>query len=97
MSIIGWVVMGALAGWVASLITGTNQRQGCITDIIVGVVGALLGGFLVGSEAMRSADPLHQLLLDTAAPPRLQKARRGCVGWLPTDPFPEDDANRNGR
>lgn len=48
MSIIGWVVMGALAGWVASLITGTNQRQGCITDIIVGVVGALLGGFLVG-------------------------------------------------
>lgn len=40
--------MGALAGWVASLITGTNQRQGCITDIIVGIVGALLGGFLVG-------------------------------------------------
>ena len=48
MSIIGWVIMGALAGWVASLIVGTNQRQGCITDIIVGIVGALIGGFLVG-------------------------------------------------
>lgn len=48
MNILAWVIFGALAGWVASMIAGTNSRQGCITDIIVGVVGALLGGFIVG-------------------------------------------------
>jgi uncharacterized membrane protein YeaQ/YmgE (transglycosylase-associated protein family) len=48
MSIIGWVIIGALAGWIASMVAGTNRQQGCITDVIVGIVGALLGGFLVG-------------------------------------------------
>jgi len=47
MSIITWIIFGALAGWVASLIAGTNRRQGCLMDIIVGVVGAFLGGFLM--------------------------------------------------
>jgi uncharacterized membrane protein YeaQ/YmgE (transglycosylase-associated protein family) len=47
MGLLSWVIFGALAGWVASLIAGTNQRQGCLMDIVVGVIGALLGGFLV--------------------------------------------------
>ena len=47
MGILSWIVFGALAGWVASLIMGTNQRQGCLGNIIVGIVGALLGGFLI--------------------------------------------------
>jgi len=47
MGLLSWVVFGALAGWVASMIVGTDRRQGCIADIIVGVVGAFLGGFLV--------------------------------------------------
>lgn len=46
MGIIAWVVFGGLAGWVASLITGRNERQGCLMNIIVGVVGAFLGGML---------------------------------------------------
>jgi uncharacterized membrane protein YeaQ/YmgE (transglycosylase-associated protein family) len=46
MSIIGWIVLGALAGWIASMIMGTNEKQGCIADIIVGIVGAIIGGFL---------------------------------------------------
>jgi uncharacterized membrane protein YeaQ/YmgE (transglycosylase-associated protein family) len=46
-SIIAWVIFGALAGWVASLVMGTSGRQGCILDIIVGVVGAFVGGLLV--------------------------------------------------
>jgi uncharacterized membrane protein YeaQ/YmgE (transglycosylase-associated protein family) len=44
---LAWVIFGALAGLVASMIAGTNQRQGCVVDIIVGIVGALIGGFLV--------------------------------------------------
>jgi len=46
MSIIGWIVLGAVAGWIASMIMGTNDRQGCLTDMILGIVGAIVGGFL---------------------------------------------------
>lgn len=44
--IIMWVIIGALAGWIASKVMGTDRRQGGIANIIVGIVGALLGGFL---------------------------------------------------
>jgi uncharacterized membrane protein YeaQ/YmgE (transglycosylase-associated protein family) len=47
MGILAWVIFGALAGWVASMIAGTNEQQGCIMNIVVGVVGAFLGGLLV--------------------------------------------------
>jgi uncharacterized membrane protein YeaQ/YmgE (transglycosylase-associated protein family) len=47
MGIVAWVVFGALAGWVASLLAGTNERQGCITNIVIGVVGAFVGGFVI--------------------------------------------------
>ncbi|MEX2541269.1 MAG: GlsB/YeaQ/YmgE family stress response membrane protein [Trueperaceae bacterium] len=46
MNIILWIVFGALAGWIASLIMGTNRQQGCLMDIVVGVVGAFLGGLV---------------------------------------------------
>jgi uncharacterized membrane protein YeaQ/YmgE (transglycosylase-associated protein family) len=44
MSIIGWLVIGALAGWIASLIVG--RGEGLILDIVVGIIGAFVGGFL---------------------------------------------------
>ncbi len=46
MGFISWLVMGALAGWIASMIAGTNRQQGCLIDIIVGIIGAFIGGFL---------------------------------------------------
>ncbi len=46
MNILLWIVMGALAGWIASMIMKTNSQQGCLIDIVVGIVGAFLGGFL---------------------------------------------------
>jgi len=46
MGLIGWIVLGALAGWIASLINKTNQQQGWIGNIVLGIVGALVGGFL---------------------------------------------------
>lgn len=46
MNILLWIVFGALAGWIASLIMGTNRQQGCLMDIVVGVVGAFLGGLV---------------------------------------------------
>lgn len=43
-----WILFGALAGWLASIITGRNNRQGCIMNIIVGIVGAFIGGAVYG-------------------------------------------------
>lgn len=42
-----WIIAGAFIGWVASLIMKTNNRQGLIADIIVGIVGAFLGGYFL--------------------------------------------------
>jgi len=44
---IAWIIFGALAGWVASKIAGTSERQGCILDIVIGIVGAFIGGMIV--------------------------------------------------
>ncbi len=48
MGIIAWIVLGALAGWIASMIMKTDAEQGAIANIVVGIVGALIGGFVVG-------------------------------------------------
>lgn len=42
-----WIIAGALIGWVASIIMQTNNRQGLIADIIVGIVGAFVGGYFL--------------------------------------------------
>jgi uncharacterized membrane protein YeaQ/YmgE (transglycosylase-associated protein family) len=46
MGLVSWIVLGALAGWLASVAVGRNRRMGCMANIIVGVLGALLGGFI---------------------------------------------------
>lgn len=46
MGIILWIILGALAGWIASMIMNTDAEQGPILNIVVGIVGALIGGFL---------------------------------------------------
>ena len=47
MSFILWLVIGALAGWIASMIMKTNAEQGLLIDIIVGIIGAFIGGYVV--------------------------------------------------
>lgn len=47
MGIILWVIFGALAGWIASMIMGTNAQQGAIANIVIGVIGAMIGGFVM--------------------------------------------------
>jgi uncharacterized membrane protein YeaQ/YmgE (transglycosylase-associated protein family) len=42
-----WIIAGALIGWAASIIMRTNNRQGLIADIIVGIVGAFVGGYFL--------------------------------------------------
>lgn len=43
---LSWIIFGALAGWIASLLTGGRSRTGCIGNIIVGIIGAFLGGWV---------------------------------------------------
>jgi uncharacterized membrane protein YeaQ/YmgE (transglycosylase-associated protein family) len=44
MSIIAWIVVGILAGWLAERITGRNH--GLLTNLVVGIIGAFVGGFI---------------------------------------------------
>ncbi|AYJ51158.1 GlsB/YeaQ/YmgE family stress response membrane protein [Rhodococcus sp. P1Y] len=44
LSIIGWIVIGGLAGWIGSKIMKTDESMGIIANIVVGVVGGLIGG-----------------------------------------------------
>lgn len=48
MGFIAWIVFGAIVGWVANVVVGgrDRRRQGCLVSILVGVVGAALGGIL---------------------------------------------------
>jgi uncharacterized membrane protein YeaQ/YmgE (transglycosylase-associated protein family) len=47
MSFIAWLIVGGLLGWIASMLMGTNDRQGIFLNIIVGIVGAFLGGLIL--------------------------------------------------
>ena len=47
MNFIIWLVVGGLIGWIASMIMRTNAPQGVILNVVVGIVGALLGGWLI--------------------------------------------------
>ena len=47
MNIIIWLIVGGLIGWLASLVMRTDAQQGVVLNVVVGIVGALLGGFLL--------------------------------------------------
>jgi uncharacterized membrane protein YeaQ/YmgE (transglycosylase-associated protein family) len=55
-----WLVVGGVIGWIASLIMKTDAQQGLFLNIVVGIVGALLGGWLlsplVGSGTLNQGD-----------------------------------------
>jgi uncharacterized membrane protein YeaQ/YmgE (transglycosylase-associated protein family) len=46
MSIIVWILFGALVGWIASIIAGTDEEQGAVMNIVVGIIGAFIGGLV---------------------------------------------------
>jgi uncharacterized membrane protein YeaQ/YmgE (transglycosylase-associated protein family) len=60
MNILIWLVVGGLIGWVASKIMGTDASQGIVLNVVVGIVGAVLGGWLisplVGEGTINSGD-----------------------------------------
>jgi uncharacterized membrane protein YeaQ/YmgE (transglycosylase-associated protein family) len=49
MGIILYIVFGALVGWIASIIMGRNAEQGALGNIVVGILGAFLGGWIMSA------------------------------------------------
>ena len=47
MSVLAWIVLGGLAGWIASTLMKTDSEMGAAANIIVGIVGGLIGGWLI--------------------------------------------------
>lgn len=47
MSILAWVILGGIAGWLASLILNTDQSKGIYLNIVIGIMGAIIGGLVV--------------------------------------------------
>lgn len=53
MGFIAWIILGALSGWIASMIMKKNESMGAIANIITGIIGAFIGGIvfnLIGAE-----------------------------------------------
>ncbi|HEX6462285.1 MAG TPA: GlsB/YeaQ/YmgE family stress response membrane protein [Candidatus Saccharimonadales bacterium] len=67
MNIIGWLIIGGLAGWIASKIMKTDQSMGIMANIIVGIIGAFIGGFVLnvlGGPGVQDFD-IYSLLVAT--------------------------------
>ena len=47
MNFILWIIVGGILGWIGSIIMHTNAQQGLVLNIIVGIIGALVAGFLL--------------------------------------------------
>lgn len=59
MGILGWIIIGALAGWIASMITGNDRKMGAGLNILVGVIGSFIGGFImnvIGNKGVTGLD-----------------------------------------
>lgn len=67
MGIVLWILLGALAGWIASKIVGTDAEQGAVANIIVGILGAFIGGWVMnmlgGDGANLSTVNLYSILV----------------------------------
>lgn len=46
-NILAWIILGALAGWIASMVMGRDAQMGALANIVVGIIGAVVGGLLM--------------------------------------------------
>jgi uncharacterized membrane protein YeaQ/YmgE (transglycosylase-associated protein family) len=82
MGLIAWIILGALAGWIASIVMRTDAEQGAIGNIIVGIIGALIGGFIMqmfGASGVNGFS-LYSLLVAVGGAIVLLAAYRAITG-----------------
>jgi len=46
MGLLGWIILGGFAGWIAKSVTGVGEKRGCLFNIVVGVIGSVIGGLI---------------------------------------------------
>jgi uncharacterized membrane protein YeaQ/YmgE (transglycosylase-associated protein family) len=55
LNFIAWLIVGGISGWLASIVMKTNASQGTLMDIIVGILGGFIGGFLLNALGVGGA------------------------------------------
>jgi uncharacterized membrane protein YeaQ/YmgE (transglycosylase-associated protein family) len=55
MNIIVWLIVGGVIGWLASMVMRTDAQQGILLNIVVGVVGAFIGGLIFSGGTINNA------------------------------------------
>lgn len=63
MGLILWLIVGGVVGWLASLIMRTDAQQGIILNIVVGIIGAFLGGLIFGGGTINNVISLQSVLV----------------------------------
>jgi len=58
-----WLIVGGIVGWLASIIMRRDAQQGIVLNIVVGIVGAMVAGFLFGGGSINGAITLRSFLL----------------------------------
>ena len=53
-----WIIFGALAGWIASIITGKNRKMNGVANVIIGMFGAFVGAGMIGIAGFPVPDPI---------------------------------------
>ena len=55
MGLLGWIILGGIAGWIAKSATGVGNERGCLFNIVIGVLGSVVGGLVfswLGEESV---------------------------------------------
>jgi uncharacterized membrane protein YeaQ/YmgE (transglycosylase-associated protein family) len=55
MDVVGWLIVGFIAGWMSGLVVPGRSARGCLPNILVGILGAIVGGYL--ARELRLGDP----------------------------------------
>ncbi len=56
MNLIIWLVIGGILGWLASVVMKRDAQQGLLLNIVVGIIGAVLGGWLFGGSTINQSN-----------------------------------------
>jgi uncharacterized membrane protein YeaQ/YmgE (transglycosylase-associated protein family) len=60
MGILGWILLGGIAGWIGKSVTGIGAEKGCLFNVVIGVIGSVVGGVLfswLGEESVTGFNP----------------------------------------
>jgi uncharacterized membrane protein YeaQ/YmgE (transglycosylase-associated protein family) len=63
MGLIVWLIIGGIVGWLASIVMKTDAQQGILLNIVVGIVGASLGGWLLGGSINTGGISLRSIVV----------------------------------